>query len=85
VRLQRLRERHALSQAALARSLGISASYLNQIERNQRPLTLAVRMRLEGMFGAAPELADEQDPAALPPNCAACWPTWAMPACRWPS
>ena len=34
VRLQRLRERHALSQAALARSLGISASYLNQIERN---------------------------------------------------
>lgn len=65
VRLQRLRERHALSQAALARSLGISASYLNQIERNQRPLTLAVRLRLEGMFGAAPELADEEDPAAL--------------------
>ena len=65
VRLQRLRERHALSQAALARSLGISASYLNQIERNQRPLTLAVRMRLEAMFGAAPELADEEDPAAL--------------------
>ncbi|MFT3763267.1 MAG: short-chain fatty acyl-CoA regulator family protein [Pseudoxanthomonas sp.] len=65
VRVQKLRERHALGQAALARMLGISASYLNQIERNQRPLTLAVRLRLEALFGHAPELADDEDPAAL--------------------
>lgn len=65
IRIQRLRERQAISQAALARTLGISASYLNQIERNQRPLTLAVRLRLEALFGAVPELADTQDPAAL--------------------
>jgi predicted transcriptional regulator/transcriptional regulator with XRE-family HTH domain len=38
-RLRRLREQAGLKQAALALKLGISASYLNQIERDQRPLT----------------------------------------------
>lgn len=65
VRLQRLRERLALSQAALARALELSPSYLNQIERNQRPLTLAVRLRLQALYGALPELDAENDPAAL--------------------
>ena len=46
VRLRRLREEHGLTQAALARQLGLSASYFNQIEQNQRPMTLALLLRL---------------------------------------
>ncbi|WP_373926393.1 helix-turn-helix domain-containing protein, partial [Enterobacter hormaechei] len=38
LRLLRLREQRGYSQADLARALGLSASYLNQIERNKRPL-----------------------------------------------
>ncbi|MFV0293659.1 MAG: short-chain fatty acyl-CoA regulator family protein [Paracoccus sp. (in: a-proteobacteria)] len=49
--LRRLRETHGLSQAALARQLKLSPSYLNQIERNQRPLTLPVLQRLDEEFG----------------------------------
>ena len=41
LRLLRLREQRGYSQADLARALGLSASYLNQIERNKRPLTPA--------------------------------------------
>ncbi len=44
--LRRAREERGLTQAALARDLGISPSYLNQIERNQRPLTVPVLLRL---------------------------------------
>ncbi|MDO5605089.1 MAG: short-chain fatty acyl-CoA regulator family protein [Paracoccus sp. (in: a-proteobacteria)] len=50
--LRRMREAHGLNQAALARLLGLSASYLNQIERNQRPLTPRVLARLDRQFGA---------------------------------
>ncbi len=50
--MRRLRETHAMTQAALARALGISPSYLNQIERNQRPLTLPVLAKLDELFGA---------------------------------
>ncbi|MFD1797088.1 ImmA/IrrE family metallo-endopeptidase [Paracoccus aurantiacus] len=50
--LRRLRETHAMTQAALARVLEISPSYLNQIERNQRPLTLSVLAKLDEVFGA---------------------------------
>ena len=57
-RIRRIRTQKGLTQTGMAKGLGISPSYLNLIERNQRPLTLAVRMRLEAMFGAAPELAD---------------------------
>lgn len=37
-RLNTLRQQSGLTQAVLAQKLGISASYLNQIERDQRPL-----------------------------------------------
>ncbi|HMQ41070.1 MAG TPA: short-chain fatty acyl-CoA regulator family protein [Paracoccus sp. (in: a-proteobacteria)] len=49
--LRRLRENHGMTQAALARALELSPSYLNQIERNQRPLTLTVLARLDELFG----------------------------------
>jgi len=45
-KIKRLRKQNELSQAALARELEISPSYLNQIESNQRPLTLPVVMRV---------------------------------------
>ncbi|NJC03900.1 hypothetical protein GGR63_003847 [Xanthomonas sp. 3272] len=65
LRLQRLRQRHGLTQAELARRLGLSPSYLNQIERNQRPLTLAIQQRLKAALGDLDGLLDLDDPAAL--------------------
>ena len=50
-RLCRFREGVGLSQAALARRIGVSASYLNQIEHDQRPLSPRVLQRLCGTFG----------------------------------
>ncbi|KAB7767221.1 helix-turn-helix domain-containing protein [Xanthomonas maliensis] len=65
LRLQRLRQRHGLSQAELARRLGLSPSYLNQIERNQRPLTLAIQQRLKAELGDLYDLLDADAAAAL--------------------
>lgn len=45
-RLRRLRRERGLTQTDMAQSLGISPSYLNHIERNQRPLTAPVLLRL---------------------------------------
>ncbi|CUH39422.1 putative transcriptional regulator [Jannaschia seosinensis] len=45
-RVRRARVELGLTQADMARSLGISASYLNLIERNQRPLTAPVLLAL---------------------------------------
>lgn len=46
-----LRRRESLSQVQLAERLGISASYLNLIESNRRPLPAAVLIKLAQMFG----------------------------------
>ncbi|HEV7709976.1 MAG TPA: short-chain fatty acyl-CoA regulator family protein [Asanoa sp.] len=54
VRLRRFREQRDLTQAALARALGISASYVNQIESDQRPLTSPVLLRLVEAYGVDP-------------------------------
>ncbi|MFQ3594720.1 MAG: ImmA/IrrE family metallo-endopeptidase, partial [Sphingomonadaceae bacterium] len=45
-RLRRLRLRLGVTQTRMAEDLGVSTSYLNLIERNQRPLTAAVLLRL---------------------------------------
>ncbi|WP_372451653.1 short-chain fatty acyl-CoA regulator family protein [Glycomyces salinus] len=50
LRLRRFREEQGLTQAALAAALGISTSYVNQIESNQRPLTGPVLLRLSEVF-----------------------------------
>ncbi|ULB12392.1 short-chain fatty acyl-CoA regulator family protein (plasmid) [Cereibacter azotoformans] len=65
VRLRRLREERGMTQAALARSLGISPSYLNQIEQNQRPLTVPVLLRLNEAFGLDVQLFSDRDEARL--------------------
>src|SRR3954454_17285077 len=49
-KLRRLREQRGLTQAALAKQLELSPSYLNQIENNQRPLTLPVLLRIGSIF-----------------------------------
>lgn len=48
--VRKVRRQAGLSQAAMAEQLGISASYLNLIERNQRPLTAQVLVRLTELF-----------------------------------
>jgi len=49
-RVRRLRQDLGLSQTEMARRLGMSASYLNLIEHEQRPLTLKVLMKLGETF-----------------------------------
>lgn len=50
-RVRQLRNERGLSQAALAQTLEISPSYLNQIEHDVRPLTVAVLLRITEVFG----------------------------------
>lgn len=45
-RLKRLRRELGVTQTAMAEDLGVSASYLNLLERNQRPVTAQVLLRL---------------------------------------
>ncbi|QCK85310.1 ImmA/IrrE family metallo-endopeptidase [Phreatobacter aquaticus] len=49
--LRRLREDARLTQTAFAHRLGLSVSYLNQIENNQRPATAGVLVALGQTFG----------------------------------
>lgn len=52
--LRRLRKREGLTQAAMAQRLDISPSYLNLIERNQRPLTARVIVQAIDAFDFDP-------------------------------
>ena len=65
VRLRVLREERSLTQSGLAKMLDISPSYLNQIERNQRPLTVPVLLRLNEVLGLDVQLFAEGDEARL--------------------
>jgi hypothetical protein len=49
-RLRRLRQERRLTQAQMARELGISASYLTLLESNQRPVTVRVLLKLVEQF-----------------------------------
>lgn len=51
VRLRRLRAERGMSQIAMAHALGLSPSYLNQLEQNQRPLTVAVLLKVQRTLG----------------------------------
>ena len=59
--LRRLRRREGLTQAAMAGQLGISPSYLNLIERNQRPLTARVMMQVVERFDFDPRSLREAE------------------------
>ena len=45
-RFRRIRQQLGLSQTQIAEGLGISPSYVNLIERNQRPVTAQILLRL---------------------------------------
>jgi len=49
-RLKRLRRDLALTQTAMAGDLGVSPSYLNHIERNQRPVSAQLLLRLADTY-----------------------------------
>ncbi len=49
-RIKHLRQSRGLTQAAMARHLGISASYLNLVENNQRPLTTQLLLKLAASY-----------------------------------
>ena len=49
-RLRRLRRERELSQTEMAKSLAISPSYLNHLERNQRPVTAGLLLKLAELY-----------------------------------
>ncbi|TAL80867.1 MAG: XRE family transcriptional regulator [Beijerinckiaceae bacterium] len=53
-RLKRLRREREITQARMAEELDVSASYLNLMERNQRPITVQVLIRLADVYGVDP-------------------------------
>lgn len=65
VRLRRLREERSLTQTAVAQALGISNSYLSQIEQNQRPLTVPLLLKLNAAFGVDVQLFSEDEEGRL--------------------
>ena len=59
--IRRLRKREGLTQAATAARLDISPSYLNLIERNQRPVSARVVMQLVEQFDFDPRTLREDE------------------------
>lgn len=64
-RLKQLRRERDLSQASLAHTLGLSASYVNQIEHDVRPLTLPVLNRITEAFGVDATFFSRDDDSRL--------------------
>ncbi len=64
-KVRRLRRESGLSQAQMAEQLGISPSYLNLIEHNQRPVTLTLLLKLGQNFGIDLQRFAEDDEARL--------------------
>lgn len=67
-RIRRIRAARGLTQTRMANDLGVSVSYLNLIERDQRPLSASFLLKLAGSYdldlksltgGDGAELADE--------------------------
>ncbi|QLC25873.1 DUF2083 domain-containing protein [Parasphingopyxis algicola] len=61
-RIKRLRRQAGLTQAAMAGTLDISPSYLNLIERNQRPLSATLLLRLAEHFDFDPRSLSDDEP-----------------------
>lgn len=60
--VRRLRRGAGMTQAVMADALDVSASYLNLIERNQRPLTAALLLRLAEVFDFDPRQLAASEP-----------------------
>ena len=64
-RVRRLRREQRLTQAAMAEALGISTSYLNLIERDQRPISAQILLQLIDVFDIDPRgLAGDEEARA---------------------
>lgn len=64
-RLRQLRRERNLSQASLAATLDLSASYVNQIEHDVRPLTVPVLKRITEAFGVDATFFSRDDDSRL--------------------
>ncbi|WP_093064879.1 short-chain fatty acyl-CoA regulator family protein [Sphingomonas sp. OV641] len=60
--VRRLRRQQALSQAAMAEMLAISPSYLNLVERNQRPVSATLLVKLAETFDFDPRALTAAEP-----------------------
>ncbi|MEX3505143.1 short-chain fatty acyl-CoA regulator family protein [Corynebacterium sp. LK2510] len=60
-RIRTLRTQHDLTQVEMARQIGISPSYLNQLENDQRPLTATVLVELARTFHLDPSYFSGDD------------------------
>jgi predicted transcriptional regulator/transcriptional regulator with XRE-family HTH domain len=61
-KLRRLRQERKLNQKQMAERLGISASYLNLIEHDERPVTVSLLLKLGQVFGVdLQELSDDPE------------------------
>jgi predicted transcriptional regulator/DNA-binding XRE family transcriptional regulator len=64
--LRRLRLDRGETQAQMARALGISASYVNLLENNERSVSVQVLLKLFEVYGVDwRTIADDEDPARL--------------------
>ena len=64
-RIRRIRNGKGLTQTAMAEGLGISPSYLNLIERNQRPLTVQLILKLAAVYKVEPDELQADSGAAI--------------------
>jgi predicted transcriptional regulator/DNA-binding XRE family transcriptional regulator len=64
--LRRLRRQLGLTQAAMAEALEVSPSYLNLVERNQRPVSAALMLRLAETYDYDPRKLAAADPGGGP-------------------
>ncbi len=60
--IRRLRRQLGLTQAAMAEGLGVSPSYLNLVERNQRPVSAALMLRLAEVYDFDPRKLAADEP-----------------------
>ena len=49
--IRRIRRENALTQAELAAAIGVSPSYVNLMERNQRPVSAEILVKLSSAYG----------------------------------
>lgn len=64
-RLRQLRKEKELTQTTMAQLLGLSASYVNQIEHDVRPLTTPVLVKIADVFGVDASFFATDDRARL--------------------
>jgi predicted transcriptional regulator/DNA-binding XRE family transcriptional regulator len=64
-KVRSLRERNGLTLDACAKQLGLSTSYLSQIETNQRPVTARVLIALSRYFGINPGEFDTDEESRM--------------------